>query len=90
MESRVSLKYFVNGCLWKQFFACNSPKTTLNLISLIILVTLRLFTQFYPKIRANKLQESDKTCLTLQLLFRSFHGSRNLILKDFQVCFRKF
>ena len=45
MKTRVSLKYFVNDCLWKHFFSSNSTQTTLNLISLIVFVTLRPFTQ---------------------------------------------
>ena len=44
METRVSLKYFVNGCLWKHIITSNSPQTPSNLISLTILVTLRSFT----------------------------------------------
>ena len=31
MKSRVSLKYFVNDCLWKQIFASNLPTDSLNL-----------------------------------------------------------
>ena len=46
METRVSLKYFVNGCLWKPFFTYKLPQTSPNLISLTILVTLRLLAQF--------------------------------------------
>ena len=41
MKARVSLKYFVNDCLWKQVFASNSPQTPSNLTFLTILVTLR-------------------------------------------------
>ena len=44
MEARVSLKYFLNEYLRKQFFASNSPQTPSNLIYLTILVTLRPFT----------------------------------------------
>ena len=65
METRASLKYFVNGCLYKHVFASNLPQTRTNLISLAILVTLRPFTQFQPKIRAIKLQKKAKICLTL-------------------------
>ena len=64
MKTRVSLKYFVNNCLWKQISAFNSPQAPSNLISLTILVTLRPFTQFQPKIRAIKLQKSAKIYLT--------------------------
>ena len=65
METRISLKYFVNGSLWKDVFASNSPKTPSNLISLTILVTLRPFTQLEPKIRATTLQKKAKIYLTL-------------------------
>ena len=33
METRVSLKHFVNDSFWKQFFACNSHQTPSNLIN---------------------------------------------------------
>ena len=42
--TRASLKYFVNGCLWKHFFASNLPQTHSNLNSWLILVALRTFT----------------------------------------------
>ena len=65
MKTRVSLKYFVDDCLWKHFFASNSPQIPSNLISLVtILVALKPFTQFQPKIRAIKLQKCTKICLT--------------------------
>ena len=32
MKTRVSLKYFVNDCLWKKFFASNLSQTPSNLI----------------------------------------------------------
>ena len=46
MKTRVSLKYFVNDCLWKPFFDSNLPQTSSNLISLTILLTLKPFTLF--------------------------------------------
>ena len=55
-KTRVSLKYFVNDYFRKEFFASNSPQTSSNLICLRILVTLRPFTQFKPKIREVKFQ----------------------------------
>ena len=64
MKTRVSLKYVVNDCLWKQIFDFNFAQTLLTLTSLTILVTLRPFTQFQLKIRAIKLQKSAKICLT--------------------------
>ena len=62
MKSRVSLKYFVNDCLWKHCFAPKSPQVPSNLIPLKILGTLRFITRFLPKIRAVKLQKSAKIC----------------------------
>ena len=47
MKTRVFLKYFVRSC--------QAPS---NLICLKILVSLRSLTQFSPKVRATKLQES--------------------------------
>ena len=64
-ETRVSLKYFVNGCLWKHFFASNSPQTSSHSIFVTISVTLSHSTQFEFKIRAIKLQKNAKICLTL-------------------------
>ena len=43
-ETRVCLKYFVNGFVCKHFFP-NPPQTALNLISLKMLVTLRSLTK---------------------------------------------
>ena len=83
-----SLKYFVTYCLWKPFFDSNLFQTPSNLISLTILVTLRLLTLFQSKVRAIKLPKRAEICLTWQLLFRSFHWGRNLVLKPLQVCFR--
>ena len=90
MKTRVSLKYFVNDCLRKHFFASNWSLTSSNWISLNVLVTLRPFTQFWPKIRAIKTQKSPKICLAWQLLFRPFHWDQNLVFNDFPVCFYRF
>ena len=46
MKTRVSLKYFVNYCLWKDFFDSKSLQLPSNLISLKTVVALRLFTLF--------------------------------------------
>ena len=64
MKIRVSLKRFVNDCLWQQFLDSNTPHSLSNLIYLNSLVTLRPLTQFQPKIRAINLQKSAKICLT--------------------------
>ena len=65
IKTRACLKYFVNDCLWKQFFASNSPQTPSNLISLTIVESLRPFTRLLPKTRATKWQKSATICLIL-------------------------
>ena len=72
MKTRVSIKYFVNDCLWKLFFDSNYPQIPANVIPLTILVPLRPFTLFYPKVGAIKFQESAKICLTWKMFFRPF------------------
>ena len=57
MKARVCLKYFVNGCLCKQFFATNSPHTPSNLMFLTNFVTLSSLALFQPEVRATKLQK---------------------------------
>ena len=64
MKTRVCLRHLVHDYIWKQFFASNFPKVSLNLIWLTIVVTLRPLTQIQPKTRATNLQKSAKTCLT--------------------------
>ena len=61
MKSKVSLKYFVNNCLWKHFLAS-------NLNSLTMLVTLRPFTSFNLKLE----QSSCKKVLKFALLGNCF------------------
>ena len=65
MKTRACLKYFVNGCLGKQFFASNLPQVPLNLIFLTNFVPLRSLTLCQSKFRATKLQRSTKICVTL-------------------------
>ena len=88
--NRVSIKYFVNVCLWKHFFPFNLSQTTANLIFSKVLVTPRLFALFHSKVRAIKHQKSAKICLTLKLLFRSFQWGWNLLSKDFFKVLRSF
>ena len=52
MKTRVCLKHFLHDCIWRQLFASNSPQPPLNVISVTVLGTPRLLTQFYAKIRA--------------------------------------
>ena len=46
MKDGISLRYFVNACLWKRFFDSNSPQTPSNLTYLTILINLKSFTMF--------------------------------------------
>ena len=64
MKTRVSLKYFVIDCLWRHFFASILLQTPQSLILLTIVVILRPFTQFQPKIRASNMQKSAKIFFT--------------------------
>ena len=68
MKTKVSLKYFVNDFLWKQFFALTSPRIPMVLICLRILVSLRPFTKFQAKSRASNF----KKALNFDLLGNSF------------------
>ena len=90
MKTKVSLKYFLNVCLWKLFAASLLPQIPLNLILLTILRTPRPLTQFKPKIRAIKSRKDADICHTWQVLLRYLQSGTNLLLKDFQICFRRF
>ena len=46
MKIRVTLKYFVSYCLWKDHFILACPQTLSTLTFLIFFVTLRSFTLF--------------------------------------------
>ena len=63
LETRVSLKYFVNY-LWKEFLVLTSRQTPSNLIFLTIFVTLISFTHFNLKLE----QVSCKKGLNFALL----------------------
>ena len=76
--------------LHKMIAQCLFPQAPSNLIYLTILLTLRRLMQIWNEIRAIKLQKSAKICLTWELLFWFFNWGWSLVLKDFQVCFRKF
>ena len=68
MKTRVSLKYFVSYCLWKALFDCNSPQTSLNLISLTLLKIEGLSQSF----NLNLEQLSSKKVLKFDLLYNYF------------------
>ena len=63
MKTRVSLKCFVTGCLWKPLNDASLLKSLWNVISLTILVILKLLTLFKPKVRATKLKKGQKFAL---------------------------
>ena len=58
MRIRVFLKYFVDGCLWKQFFPLNKLQGPSNFIFIMNLITIMPLRQFDPKITATKLQNT--------------------------------
>ena len=64
-----------------------SSQTSLNLVSLTILVTLMLFGLFEAKFRGIRWEKVAKLCVTPQLLLQSFHCGPNLLLEIFQVYF---
>ena len=63
MKARVNLNYFVNDCLLKPFFDCNSAQMPSRLIYLAIYVTPRPLALFKPKITAIKFQKRTNICL---------------------------
>ena len=64
MKTGVCLKYFVQGCILKKFFASNSPQAPLSLIWMTILINVRTLTQFYFKLKAPNFQKGPKIFLT--------------------------
>ena len=63
-KTRFNLKYCLNDCLCKPFSSSNFSQTPSILILLTIVATWRPASQFYPKVRAIKLQNIAKSCLT--------------------------
>ena len=63
MKTRVTVKYFGSYRLQNLYFDSKLPKIPSNLIGLTFLVTLRLFTLLYFKIRAIKQQKFLKLAL---------------------------
>ena len=83
IKSRVFLKYFLYGCLWKRLFTSKSLKTPSNLILLTNLIIMRLLIPFHLKIRPTELQKSTK----FFLLHTSFFSV--LVSKHLQVWKKK-
>ena len=79
MKTTVTLKYFMNKCLWKYAFAFISPQAPPNLISLTILVDPRSFAQIQPKIRAIKLKRVLK--------FGTFGNCFSVLVNEVLVCY---
>ena len=90
MKTRVILRYFGTYCLWKRFLDYKSPNTPSNLICLKFLELQVLSNCFSLKLEQLSWKESLKICLTCELLFLSFHWGWNLVLEEFQICFRAF
>ena len=90
MKTRVILRYFGTYCLWKRFLDYKSPNTPSNLICLKFLELQVLSNCFSLKLEQLSWKESLKICLTCELLFLSFHWGWNLVLEEFQICFRTF
>ena len=88
VKTTVTLKDFVNDCLLKYFLVFNSPQTTSSWLYLNILLTLKRFTEFWPKIRAINLETKCWHLHYLATGFPLFLVSWNLVWKDYQVCFR--
>ena len=63
MKTRVSIKYFVNDCLWKPYLDSNSLQTPSNLISLIYLVTPKPFIFFNLKLEILSCKKVPKIAL---------------------------
>ena len=68
MKIKVSLKYFINGYLWKHFLASNTPQTTSNLIFLTNLASLGVSQSF----DLNFEQLSCEKCQSLHYLVTRF------------------
>ena len=65
MKTRVSLKYFVNGCLWKTFFLLVTDPDPFKLTFFGNFSNSNAFHTVLTKIRAVKLQNRAKIDLTL-------------------------
>ena len=81
MKTKVSLRCFVNYCLWKLFFDSNSPHTSSNLICLTFLVTLRPLHRFNLKLE----QLSGKKDVRFALL----HNSSSDVFTEIEIWYYK-
>ena len=89
MKTRVSLKYFVNDCLWHKFwfltfrdhFKLNFAGNFGNSKSFHTVLTYH-YSNYFPYF--------PRISLIRWLLFWSFHWGWNLVIKAFQVCFKTF
>ena len=86
MKTRVSLKYFVNDSLRKQVFPSNFPQAPSNLMSLIILVTLRPSHSFNLKLEQLSSKKVFKPAL-LGNYFSHFFTKSKFGIKRFSSLF---
>ena len=84
IKTRVSLKYFVHDCLWKQFLllSCSRP---FKPIFLTFFVTVRSLSQVNLKLEQLSCRKVLKLILLEKYFSDFFHRSPNLLLKDFQI-----
>ena len=75
METRVSFKYFVNGSLWKNTLAFNSPMTPPHLFFFFHFGNSKTF---QPKIRANNFEKTYFVTTFPIFSVRSKYGIKTL------------
>ena len=83
-KTRVSHKYFVHDCLWKQFLllSCSRP---FKPIFLTFFVTVRSLSQVNLKLEQLSCRKVLKFMLLEKYFSDFFHSSPNLLLKDFKI-----
>ena len=84
IKTRVSHKYFVHDCLWKQFLllSCSRP---FKPIFLTFFVTVRSLSQVNLKLEQLSCRKVLKFMLLEKYFSDFFHSSPNLLLKDFKI-----
>ena len=84
IKSRVSLKYFVHDCLWKQFLLLSCSRA-FNVFLLTFFVTVRSLSQVNLKLEQLSCRKVLKFILLEKYFSDFFHSSPNLLLKDFKI-----
>ena len=83
-KTRVSLKYFVHDCLWKQFLLLSCSRA-FKPIFWTFFVTVRSLSQVNLKLEQLSCRKVLKFILLEKYFSDFFHSSPNLLLKDFQI-----